>query len=217
MNKIIGTTIFLLLLISSVSFAKDINPQQKYFQALDNVVILYSGPNAFCSGAIVQGINNRSYILTAGHCCDYMVEKQMSTKYKMGSKMYVTQPARQEDIGVDNDVCMIPTSMHHNTPLVESSDWEDVRTARLVTKFPEYPNMTSQSSIILGPWNDLPMLLTLFDFHPGMSGSPIFDKDFNIIGVVTGHILGTWRPIGIISQLAGTVWMDGQERFRWVK
>lgn len=205
------------LLLSSVALAKD-----SIENAFDYVVTLTdaSGQYAYCSGVIMRGADKESYLVSAGHCFGFAIVNGINIYYKMGETVYDAGAVCEDDLALYNDVAAIKTPIRHKSKIVAASNWDELQTVLMITKFPKYandPELAFQLMTIMGIYEkDFTINYTNGDLRPGMSGSPVFDAKMRVVGL-TIQTVDAIRPVGFITPLTNTVFPDKQDRFAWSK
>ena len=205
----------------------------KFFNAIDNIAVLYAGDSAFCSGVAIKTPTGYG-ILTAGHCCGVYIVDGITPKYEIKGKFYETKsPIETNDMTLNNsDLCVIPTPFKHSSRLKAAPEWEEMDIGILISKFPEYkdrPDVLVQETMVLGIWEkDYTRNYATGKYLAGMSGSPILNLKGDIIGIATVHVAGGYTPpinncekgtmfVGMITPLTSAVWPDHVDHWFWQK
>lgn len=188
-----------------------------------NNVVLYDAYGEFCSGSVVSG-KGKLYILTAAHCCERYQEEETVPRYSYGENMYEGELVSDDDISTTSDLCAIRTNNKHSSYGM-SSRWEEFGLAYFTTDFPAYAGGEfSESLIQIYGKTDILVDGDYADgryvtgkYFPGMSGSPMFNVQGKVIGVLSASpIKPTLCPQGLAAMLSDSEWngyQSAKEKF----
>ena len=181
-------TILTILLLSMTCFA---NPKLIVKQSLVHIVSEQLEGSG--SGVIIQSSKNKTIILTNKHVCMVAQNSRFRVKavkdYNKNSLKYY--PAKIDFMSINKDLCILKSKkqLKHAAKIAE----KDVNLGDTLLTYVNYGRILGVFSqgiaghIVLFPENKEYMMSNLYGFS-GSSGSGVFNKNGELVGIVTVKI-----------------------------